>query len=1169
MAVMTQSFSIREYAVRMRSVDLIKCWPFAGGGEEGRLLPPMSIRRFRWWSDEVSTATARSAEEKEAAVDELALPSPGARAEAEAEAEADGGAALQVADEGRRLSKGKQRAPKKRSIVELFAAVPPIEGAAASDAEADGSQRQEDEASEEDARRGVGAVLEEEREGREEKKKRKRKKKKKKRKVMMMRKKKGVKVRKEKEIRDGIKVMFHSSSREKVWKLKKDSVSSYMLEEPRGKETIEKTAKSIVKRQKKFVRMKNVPKKRYILQIPNMTPRNQEVVKKVPVRSILKNKKKVTLARKSTKVANARAANFIKMYCDSTRHVTFSGKDDILGHSKKSSSMDLPQLKSLCKIFSDVLAASSVINNSNIVRELPPATDRHQLLNACDKDTDTGFVDSKQFSEKNLSSDSHCNVSQPTVVNSSNSSCSGTGKAPLAVMVDLNHAIENNVDCFNPSTSNFSPSCNYSCDPDCWGTIRRNSNISSGFDPEKGMPKTSDASITPNLNRSLISSSDGMSSLTGTKIISPSSSASCLIVPNDTNERQFRPSAATDVNLCHHRPENHSGYCCSRRDLSCSICYSLEPKKSGESVLSNSVSASKSMYSVENFVGLPLNSHGELIQLHPGARFVLPYGKQNNGLDTSYDVCENKYIESNKNMHHFDIVKAKVFGAASYQVNPSDWCQKQCHSTKEHDWSCTGVKFSERLDIDNNEPAKGKDRLLHLNANALSFQDSVGGGVASDLYNKVDHRGNEPVVHRLQPTMRLMGKNVVVGSSNQECQDFDDQKKKEILPRPTPSSRVPEKLLSKKQADYITPSTFRSSRANPFQLSDLPSNFSHIDHHHHHHQPIWLPSNSFCSAVGNETRESIQSSVPGKVSIGMRNQCPPVVSSYPHSLQQQQQQMLFSSTHCKHSQGAACSTLVTAHPQFQFHNIASPCMPPLWQAPAKLPQWLLHAKQQKKNQLPKTTYSDQTALSQVCGVSGASPVSQLSPYHVPVIPFSVHNTQPAQNCDFFARNASQFSYLPIIPAAKPSSEVAMKTNIKKKEREGTTTHSKFSCFKVPADCHKSRKRAKDMDEASIYPSKRPFFEKKVDASSPIGGSIKTGNEKSAFRSIKGSTLPSLANEPTGPIKLIAGAKHILKPCHKVDNDNCRPIHSTIPIAVDATSGKFSNSQKKITRVYKF
>lgn len=167
---------------------------------------------------------------------------------------------------------------------------------------------------------------------------------------------------------------------------------------------------------------------------------SKKTVKKLPIHRILKNKNKFSSARKSSKIKNANTVEFIKRCSKPTKHVTFSETDDILGHGNNCSSINLPQFKSLCKIFSDVLTKSSVMNNTRKVHELPAANDGIQGVNAAEEDINAGVVDraDESSSQKNQSSDSLGNVSHRKLVNSSNSSCSSTEKASMATMIDLN-----------------------------------------------------------------------------------------------------------------------------------------------------------------------------------------------------------------------------------------------------------------------------------------------------------------------------------------------------------------------------------------------------------------------------------------------------------------------------------------------------------------------------------------------------------------------------------------------------------------------------------------------------------------------------------------------------------------------------------------------------------
>ncbi|VVB06200.1 unnamed protein product [Arabis nemorensis] len=87
----------REYTRKTRTVQVRKCWPFSGDLIQS-VLPPITVAKFRWWSHELTSLLAKSpvtVDDSEPAF--------------------------------RRKPKPKSRPCKKRSIVEIFAAAPPIQ----------------------------------------------------------------------------------------------------------------------------------------------------------------------------------------------------------------------------------------------------------------------------------------------------------------------------------------------------------------------------------------------------------------------------------------------------------------------------------------------------------------------------------------------------------------------------------------------------------------------------------------------------------------------------------------------------------------------------------------------------------------------------------------------------------------------------------------------------------------------------------------------------------------------------------------------------------------------------------------------------------------------------------------------------------------------------------
>lgn len=114
----------REYTAKMRSVNVVKCWPFeeAEQGFVQTMLPPITIKKFRWWFDELElirsncttgeSSRINKVEEEEGKISDL---------------ESETIESMRT----KRVMKGKlklkNKIPKKRSIVELFAVSPQVE----------------------------------------------------------------------------------------------------------------------------------------------------------------------------------------------------------------------------------------------------------------------------------------------------------------------------------------------------------------------------------------------------------------------------------------------------------------------------------------------------------------------------------------------------------------------------------------------------------------------------------------------------------------------------------------------------------------------------------------------------------------------------------------------------------------------------------------------------------------------------------------------------------------------------------------------------------------------------------------------------------------------------------------------------------------------------------
>ena len=165
----------REYTAKMRTVDVVKCWPFAksseinvaDGGDEDKdkskedikaSLPPITVAKFRWWSQELQSVKSNQThhqlariqgeqdgfptkesefgeENSEKAVSEVAeekleMVCPVCRVFTAATVNAVNAhidSCLAQASKEERRQMRKAKAPKKRSIAEIFAVAPQIE----------------------------------------------------------------------------------------------------------------------------------------------------------------------------------------------------------------------------------------------------------------------------------------------------------------------------------------------------------------------------------------------------------------------------------------------------------------------------------------------------------------------------------------------------------------------------------------------------------------------------------------------------------------------------------------------------------------------------------------------------------------------------------------------------------------------------------------------------------------------------------------------------------------------------------------------------------------------------------------------------------------------------------------------------------------------------------
>ncbi|MBA0754348.1 hypothetical protein Gogos_005527 [Gossypium gossypioides] len=197
------------------------------------------------------------------------------------------------------------------------------------------------------------------------------------------------------------------------------------------------------------------------------------------------------------------------------------------------------------------------------------------------------------------------------------------------------------------------------------------------------------------------------------------------------------------------------------------------------------------------------------------------------------------------------------------------------------------------------------------------------------------------------------------------------------------------------------------------------------------------------------------------------------------------------------------------------------------------------------------------------------PVVGVSYDHNPMIPYSHMETSVGQPA---------LAQSPLIPSRsvikRTSATLSLRNGIKFKDRMKT----KFVSTRDPDIHQNSRKIPAVKEDYLMNPIKLPNLRIRDDSraetqnESSVGGWILSESQYDGFGLSAGidfSKVDAYGVTRLGPIKLSPGVKHILKPNQKVDQDNSRLNHSTIPFASVTDCGKMLETLKKSRKIYRF
>lgn len=360
----------------------------------------------------------------------------------------------------------------------------------------------------------------------------------------------------------------------------------------------EEIADPVHKQKKKQLKVKKLPKKNQlqIVKTSKVLCKMQEP----PVfslHSILKNHSRDTSVQKSTESGNLQGSNLAKHHSlqHSGKHVRFLGEDEVIGHASKQCSSELPLS----------------------VKDLSVESDEAEEVNGSDEDASLSIGDDREarsLHEKKQWADNH-GLFVPSATGSDSSS-HDLGKTSLGV--DLNQALHN-----SDSLHLFNISSSVSCMP------KTLSYFSDGATFEEGRlqsshntnTRMSDPFAYPNPRSAEMNSVTNMARNSTSQTF-----LACSMANVERNEEQPNLLPATRKNYngstLHYTKDLIGSDCSSSVELSRfnrqSVCENWHFGEPG--AISDPLSVCRDKWVDEDFVGLPLNSHGELIQLHSSGK---------------------------------------------------------------------------------------------------------------------------------------------------------------------------------------------------------------------------------------------------------------------------------------------------------------------------------------------------------------------------------------------------------------------------------------------------------------------------------------------------------------------------------------------------------------------
>ncbi|XP_025806676.1 uncharacterized protein LOC112885244 [Panicum hallii] len=1041
----------REYAARARTEG--GGWPFRGGAGA---LPPVKVRRFRWWED----VAAAAVEDEEGEVE-------------------------------RRMA-AKRR---KRSVAELFAAVPRV-------ARGQGC--------------GKGKAAKRKLDGKGSGKD----------KVMLavrVKASNGSKKKKKKAPPTGIDVR----EKEKSSGVKATSISVYQLFQH-----------SIRKKKPK----NSLSKKKGSQEVSVLLGRKS---KKGNRKSVLeRHKKDITnsiqaqsICKKQSKAGFSTVLDNTDIRCNSSsyksKHVTFSDGTEVFRWTAHLPEVNTEQRQS-------VQTSQRSTREGHDHRN----TDKPQLV--CQQaDAISGAVENtSSLSENVVSAGVHHAVplTKPK------------DRTILGTSVDLNHCIEtsNSSNCLN----SISLACLSRKVP-----FQNFNGVNSHLDSDDGL--SSDVECLGERNHMVSQASYAPASLTAKAISgdrSPESqpSSSCL---REKSRSTLQERSVANYHLGTVHPELLR----SGKDVMRSISSSIGSHKPAGGQGKDCVSAGRNMHFGDDYLGLPINSRGEFVKVHPG------------GTPNSVDIFKRQYMgESSLGPSAIPTVFTPSTGIDHDDLRPNHHA-RQIYSVDQSVFhadtrftpaasTAYGLDFRQ---LPSSERAKihyyriPSNKYPCTNQQELSVECFCSGCIMHHNTQQRLHgmqslwlsqNSGQNTQHNAETTMRLMGKTVTLGTSAIQCRDLDNE-----TPRSSKKTRAEDQFFQGTRLNFF-PQLFhggavdppsacrisdgeRQSTGNPSHFSFVPAavpsfvlDTSSFRTNSYNQQPELVTANNRYARSGGWCNES---------EIGHRQ---PVMAK---QVQSNAEDTLSGSMHRRHTQTLAPESSLNRRNDVRDFMEQR-------QVPSYLPQQFNRMTQRR----PVSSFASSYPVQNATGLATRTKFTSLRPLPPSVIP------SQACNADYAPPHGSITTFRPPVPVPYPVSnprapgngifeDQSMRWTMMGSNPEGLEdTRSKFKRPAEKDDVFLTLPKkpctaaVKELNMLS-FPGKGLEFRGYRTDSQARDAPICAGDDPEADLRLGNRELHATWSSPANahrPLKLKPGAKHVVQPsAGGVYQESPWPVHPVTPL----------------------